>query len=31
MEIGMSAPGLLGFIFGIVAYLRIKKFETNVR
>jgi hypothetical protein len=31
MELGLSAPGVLGFIFGMVALVRIKKFEKQLK
>ena len=30
MELTMSAPGVLGFIFGMVALVRIKKLEKQL-
>ena len=31
MELGLSATGVLGFIFGIVALTRIKKLERQLK
>lgn len=31
MELAMSAPGVLGFIFGMVALVRIKKLEKQLK
>ena len=31
MERGMSAPGVLGFIFAMVALVRIKKLEKQLK